>query len=268
MVSTPTSGTGPREKIRRARSTRSTTRTTSASTGCNVTTLPMLYAAYPLYRIGGTAPCSCSRCWVRCSARFAARALARRLGGGTGWTAFWAIGLASPVAIYALDFWEHSIGLALMLWGVVLRARRDRRAGRMAGRRRRGRAVRGGGDDAPRSARLPRRCRNRLGRHARRASTRVSVVPSPVAAHCSPVRPPCSWPTTSWSAHRSERRCEQAGPRAPRLLSARRSGTRIREAFTTTIGLNRFEPDLDFVAGRPHGRAHRVRVVAALASRS
>ena len=28
-------------------------------------------------------------------------------------------GSLSPVAIYALDFWEHSLGLALMLWGVV-----------------------------------------------------------------------------------------------------------------------------------------------------
>ena len=29
------------------------------------------------------------------------------------------MGLVSPVVIYALDFWEHSLGLALMLWGVV-----------------------------------------------------------------------------------------------------------------------------------------------------
>jgi hypothetical protein len=29
------------------------------------------------------------------------------------------MGLLSPVAIYALDFWEHSLGLGLMLWGVV-----------------------------------------------------------------------------------------------------------------------------------------------------
>ena len=46
--------------------------------------------------------------------------MSRRLGTGNGWTAYWALGLASPVAIYALDFWEHSVGLALMLWGVVL----------------------------------------------------------------------------------------------------------------------------------------------------
>ncbi len=35
------------------------------------------------------------------------------------WWAFWVIGLASPIAIYALDFWEHSLGVALMLWGLV-----------------------------------------------------------------------------------------------------------------------------------------------------
>jgi hypothetical protein len=53
-------------------------------------------------------------------AALAARALARRLGARTGWPAFWVIGLVSPLAIYALDFWEHGLGLALMLWGVVL----------------------------------------------------------------------------------------------------------------------------------------------------
>ena len=67
---------------------------------------------------------------------FAARALARRLGGGDGWAAFWIIGLASPVAIYALDFWEHTLGLALMLWGVVLSARRARAPRRLAWRAR------------------------------------------------------------------------------------------------------------------------------------
>ena len=85
----------------------------------NVTTLPMLYAAYPLYRIGGDRAVLLLPMLGAVFSAFAARALARRLGGGTGWTAFWAIGLASPVAIYALDFWEHSVGLAFMLWGVV-----------------------------------------------------------------------------------------------------------------------------------------------------
>jgi hypothetical protein len=61
-------------------------------------------------------------------AALAARSLARRLGSRTGWTAFWVIGLASPLAIYALDFWEHALGLGLMLWGVdrFVRAMRER----------------------------------------------------------------------------------------------------------------------------------------------
>jgi hypothetical protein len=50
----------------------------------------------------------------------AARALARRLGGGDGWWTFWAVGLATPVAIYALDFWEHSLGTGLVLSAIVL----------------------------------------------------------------------------------------------------------------------------------------------------
>jgi len=32
---------------------------------------------------------------------------------------FWLAGLASPLAVYALDLWEHSIGLALLAWGIV-----------------------------------------------------------------------------------------------------------------------------------------------------
>ena len=87
----------------------------------NVTTLPMSYAAYPLYRLGGDrAVAAAPDARARCCARSPPRALARRLGGGDGWAAFWIIGLASPVAIYALDFWEHTLGLGLMLWGVVL----------------------------------------------------------------------------------------------------------------------------------------------------
>ena len=60
------------------------------------------------------------------------RNLARRFGGitATQWGAFWVIGLASPVTIYALDFWEHTIGLALMAWGTIaLLALLDARAG-------------------------------------------------------------------------------------------------------------------------------------------
>lgn len=86
----------------------------------NVTTLPMLYAAYPLYELGGLRAVLLLPMLGAVLTALAARALARRLGGGDGWWAFWAVGLATPVAIYALDFWEHSLGTGLMLSAVVL----------------------------------------------------------------------------------------------------------------------------------------------------
>jgi hypothetical protein len=85
----------------------------------NVTTLPMVYAAYPLFELGGDRAVLLLPMLGSVLCALAARALARRLGRGSGWAAFWVMGLLSPVAIYALDFWEHSLGLALMLWGVV-----------------------------------------------------------------------------------------------------------------------------------------------------
>jgi hypothetical protein len=94
----------------------------------NVTTLPMLYAAYPLYLVGGDRAILLLPMLGALLAALAARSLARRLGARTGWPAFWVIGLASPLAIYALDFWEHALGLGLMLWGVdwFLRAAGER----------------------------------------------------------------------------------------------------------------------------------------------
>ena len=94
----------------------------------NVTTLPMLYAAYPLYLAGGNRAILLLPMLGALLAALAARSLARRLGARSGWPAFWVIGLASPLAIYALDFWEHALGLGLMLWGVdwFLRASGER----------------------------------------------------------------------------------------------------------------------------------------------
>jgi hypothetical protein len=86
----------------------------------NVTTLPMLDAAYPLYRLGGDRAVLLVPMLGAVMCALAAAALARRLGGGDGRAVFWIVGLLTPVAIYALDFWEHTVGLALMLWGVVL----------------------------------------------------------------------------------------------------------------------------------------------------
>jgi hypothetical protein len=85
----------------------------------NVTTLPMIYAALPLYELGGYRLALLLPMLGAVACAFAARALARRVGPGDGWAAFWIVGLASPVTIYALDLWEHSIGLALMAWGAI-----------------------------------------------------------------------------------------------------------------------------------------------------
>jgi hypothetical protein len=86
----------------------------------NVTTLPMLVAAYPLYLVGGDRGVLLLPMLGAVACALAAAALMRRLVGGDGMSAFWIVGLATPVAIYALDFWEHTIGLALMLWAVIV----------------------------------------------------------------------------------------------------------------------------------------------------
>ncbi len=85
----------------------------------NATTLPMLHAARPLYDLGGYRLMLLIPMIGTVAAALAGRALADRLGSDRPWLAFWVIGLASPAAIYALDFWEHSVGLALSLWAAV-----------------------------------------------------------------------------------------------------------------------------------------------------
>ena len=88
----------------------------------NVTTLPALWAGWQLYRLGGYRAALLVPMAGAVAAAFAAAALAKLLGATASWSAriFWLAGLASPLAIYALDFWEHSIGVALLAWSVVL----------------------------------------------------------------------------------------------------------------------------------------------------
>jgi hypothetical protein len=96
----------------------------------NVTTLPMLVVSYPLYELGGLRALLLLPMVGGVLTALAARALARRLRGGDGWWAFWAIGLATPIVVYALDFWEHALGVAAMVWAFVLvHDVVDRRAG-------------------------------------------------------------------------------------------------------------------------------------------
>jgi hypothetical protein len=86
-----------------------------------VTTVPMLLAARPLYELGGLRLALLLPMLGAIGAAFGCRALAHRLGADrrTGWVAYWLVALASPMAVYALDFWEHAPGAALMLWAAV-----------------------------------------------------------------------------------------------------------------------------------------------------
>ena len=87
-----------------------------------VTTLPALYAALPLYQLGGYRLALLLPMLGSVLAALAGLALARRLGADdrTAWGAFWLIGVASPITVYALDFWEHSLGVACIAWGLAL----------------------------------------------------------------------------------------------------------------------------------------------------
>jgi hypothetical protein len=86
----------------------------------NVSTLPMLVVSEPLYRLGGYRLALLLPMLGAIACAFAARALALRLGSRRPDNLFWLVGIASPVVIYALDFWEHAPGLACVLWAIVL----------------------------------------------------------------------------------------------------------------------------------------------------
>jgi hypothetical protein len=87
----------------------------------NVTTVPLMELAEPLFAWGGYRAALFWSMVGAVAVAFAARALAVRAGAdeARGWLAFWLTGLASPLLLYALDLWEHAPGLALMAWGVV-----------------------------------------------------------------------------------------------------------------------------------------------------
>lgn len=97
----------------------------------NVTTLPMLVAAWPLYAAGGYRVALVLPMLGALLAAFAVRDVARQLADEeAGWTAYWLTALGSPIAIYALDLWEHSLGAGLMVgaFALLLRVfRGDRR---------------------------------------------------------------------------------------------------------------------------------------------
>ncbi|MGK2947229.1 MAG: hypothetical protein ACSLFP_01525 [Acidimicrobiales bacterium] len=86
-----------------------------------VTTLPMLLLAAPLYDFGGYRLALLLPMLGVVGCAFAGRGLARRLvESDDGWSAFWYVGLGSPLVLYGLDFWEHAPGVACVGGAAVL----------------------------------------------------------------------------------------------------------------------------------------------------
>lgn len=86
----------------------------------NVTTLPAIEVARPLYDLGGYRLALLVPMLGAVAAALAGRSLSRTISGGDGWAAFWLIALASPLTVYALDFWEHTLGVACVLTATAL----------------------------------------------------------------------------------------------------------------------------------------------------
>ena len=85
-----------------------------------VSTVPMLLLARPLVAIGGERAALALPMAGAILAALAAAALARGFGALRPMAAYWLISLASPITIYALDLWEHTLGLACALWAIVV----------------------------------------------------------------------------------------------------------------------------------------------------
>src|SRR3546814_19130014 len=80
----------------------------------------MLLLARPLFFICGYRLARLLPVLGAVGAAFGCRALATRLAGDdAGWLTFWVVGLASPMPVYELDFWEHAPGAAMMVWAAV-----------------------------------------------------------------------------------------------------------------------------------------------------
>lgn len=84
-----------------------------------VTSLPMVLAAKPLWDIGGYRAALLLPMLGAVAAAFAARALAAACSPPAADSAFWLVGITSPLLLYAVDLWEHAPGVALMLWALV-----------------------------------------------------------------------------------------------------------------------------------------------------
>jgi len=92
---------------------------TSKGQWVNTTSLPMVLLARPLWAVGGFWGALLLPMLGAVATSWFAADLEKRLVGGTGFRSFWIVGLTTPTFVYALDFWEHTIGLALMTLATV-----------------------------------------------------------------------------------------------------------------------------------------------------
>lgn len=86
----------------------------------NTTSLPMVLAARPLWAMGGAQLALLIPMAAAAGSAVVAGRLQQRLDPAGRSSAMWIVGLATPIAVYALDFWEHSLGVFLMGLGVLL----------------------------------------------------------------------------------------------------------------------------------------------------
>ncbi len=85
----------------------------------NTTSLPMVLAARPLWAAGGAQLALLIPIMAAAGAAVVAGRIQRHLDPELGTAAMWVVGLSTPLAVYALDFWEHSLGVFLMALGVL-----------------------------------------------------------------------------------------------------------------------------------------------------
>ncbi len=94
----------------------------------NTSSLPMVLAARPLWSIGGAQLILLLPMLSAVGAALIAGRLQARLDGSSGITATLLVGLATPITVYALDFWEHTPGVFFMAlggWATLLAAERS-----------------------------------------------------------------------------------------------------------------------------------------------
>jgi hypothetical protein len=92
-----------------------------------LSTLPMVLVARPLVAVGGERAALLLPTLGAIAAALGAAQLARRLGAPRPMTAYWMVAAASPITIYALDLWEHTLGLAFAMWAIVVLHTAERR---------------------------------------------------------------------------------------------------------------------------------------------